>query len=125
MSIDLRMPLYCSCSGKCCVSFNTKKNPCFKPIFSGEYCSRNRLSRCKSFPIIAKPDGGFDVFGCVESLYKPLPSDLYEAVEVLNEIGKYVDYFNYVSPEVILHFERAVVKEVHDELPLHEILKLR
>ncbi len=103
--IDLRMPKTCGeCGYACCAGTNREGHPCYRPIFSGEYCSRNaRGSACRSFPLDVVR-GRFAVLECQG--YRLLPASLFELVERLNKLGEF-DAFSYSDDDLSLAIKRC------------------
>ena len=103
--IDLKLPNACkSCGYKCCEKHY--KN-CFKPIFSGEFCNRDKMSICKSYPLFY--DGRFKIYKCFGFDFLP-KKELFSLIDKLNKMNFYE--VRYESEEIILSIKWKMDKDL-------------
>ena len=97
--IDLKLPKACKeCGYKCCAKHYKE---CPRPIFGGEFCYRNRIPACKSYPLFVK-GGKLVIEKCLG--HEHIPWELYQLVEQINKEG--LHELAYKSDEVELTIKK-------------------
>ncbi len=110
--IDLKMPNVCKACGYKCCEYVQKKIKCPKPIFSTNYCYRNSIPLCKSYPLaydVEKKE--FVIRNCLGFMSIkekiPVPYELIQVVENLNHVMNYIEEYGHIGPDVILTVKQS------------------
>lgn len=121
--IDLKLPVACKeCGYLCCR--NHYKN-CYKPIFSGEFCNRDKVAFCSGYPLKFDVNGRFAISDCLGEKFLPR-AKLELIVSHLNKLHPLKE-FHYFDDEVVLHvFKEPELKfEDSESIIIDEPLHLK
>ncbi|MBD3312432.1 hypothetical protein GF352_03205 [archaeon] len=110
--IDLKLPIACKdCGYRCC---SNHYKTCYKPIFSGEFCNRDKVAFCSGYPLKFNVNGRFAVSECLGEKFLPR-AKLESITSRLNKLHPFKE-FHYVDEEVVLHvFKEPQIKSFEDD----------